>query len=246
MDKGGALLGPLVIAAILAFLPNDYRTGFTWLTIPVGASLLTLLYLRLGFPAAGQTARKPQKQAAYRDYPQAFWWYSVGAGLLAFGFSDFPLIAYHFAKAGVVRGAWVPVFYALALGIGGLVSLIAGRLFDSLGLIILAPLTIVTAIFAPLVFLGGFVIALVGALLWGIGLGVHESVMSAAVARMFPQEQRSTAYGLFMAIFGVAWFIGSAVQGAVYDISVPGLVAVALIAQLAGILPIMVAARRMP
>lgn len=244
MDKGGALLGPLVIAGVLA--GGDYRTGFAWLAIPVGASLLTLLCLRLAFPRAGQAARAQGKAAAGGYYPAVFWWYSAGAALLAFGFSDFPLIAYHFAKAHVVGGVWVPIFYALALGSGGLVSLIAGWLFDHFGLIVLVPLTVVTAAFAPLVFLGGFALALVGALLWGIGLGVHESVMSAAVARMFPQERRASAYGLFMAIFGVAWFIGSVVQGAVYDLSVPALVAVALVAQLAGAAPILIAARMMP
>ena len=143
----------------------------------------------------------------------------------------------------MVGESWIPVFYALALGSGGIASLLIGRLFDRIGLIVLVPVTIITASFAPLVFLCSFDFALMGALLWGIGLGVHESVMSAAVARMFSQERRSTAYGIFMAIFGAAWFIGSAVQGALYDVSIPALVAVAIVAQAAGVIPIWIAAR---
>ncbi|HYA39893.1 MAG TPA: MFS transporter [Syntrophobacteraceae bacterium] len=243
MDKGGALIGPLVIGGILALWPNDYRRAFAWLAIPVAAALLTLFFLRLAFPAAGQIARS-LRNGETREYPRSFWWYSVGAGLLAFGFSDFPLIAYHFAKARVVSGLWIPIFYALALGSGGVGSLLIGRLFDRVGLIVLIPVTILTASFAPLVFLGGFDFALTGALLWGIGLGAHESVMSAAVARMFPQERRSTAYGIFMAIFGAAWFIGSAVQGALYDVSIPALVATAIAAQAAGVVPVWIAVRR--
>jgi hypothetical protein len=46
-----------------------------------------------------------------------------------------------------------------------------------------------------------------------------------------------------MAIFGAAWFVGSAVQGALYDQSIPALVAVAVIAQIAGAIPIWAAAR---
>jgi MFS family permease len=242
MDKGGALIGPLVIAGILAVLPNGYRRAFAWLAFPVAAALLTLLFIRLAFPAAGQVAHRLRKEDAF-EYPRAFWWCSAGAGLLAFGFSDFPLIAYHFAKTHVVGESWIPVFYALALGSGGIASLLIGRLFDRIGLIVLVPVTIITASFAPLVFLCSFDFALMGALLWGIGLGVHESVMSAAVARMFSQERRSTAYGIFMAIFGAAWFIGSAVQGALYDVSIPALVAVAIVAQAAGVIPIWIAAR---
>ena len=243
MDKGGALIGPLLVGAILAVSPNDYRRAFAWLAIPVAAALMTLLFLRLAFPAAGQMVDRLRKGEA-REYPPAFWWCSVGAGLLAFGFSDFALIAYHFAKARVVAGLWIPVFYALALGSGGVGSLFIGRLFDRAGLIVLIPVTIVTSCFAPLVFMGSFDFALAGALLWGIGLGAHESVMSAAVARMFPQERRSTAYGIFMAIFGAAWFVGSAVQGVLYDVSIPALVATAIVAQAAAVVPLWIASRR--
>ncbi len=243
MDKGGALIGPLIIAAILAVSADDYRLAFAWLAVPVAGALLTLFFIRFAFPEAGRISGQAHDE--YRDrYPAAFWWYSAGAGLLAFGFSDFPLIAYHFAKTDVVVGVWVPVFYALALGSGGLGSLIIGRVFDRAGLIVLIPVTLVTALFAPLVFFGGFGLALVGALLWGIGLGVHNSVMSAAVAHMVPRERRSTAYGLFMAIFGAAWFVGSAIQGALYDSSIPILVAAALVAQIAGVVPIWIAARQ--
>jgi hypothetical protein len=235
MDKGGALLGPLIIAGILAVSGDNYRLAFAWLAVPVTGALATLVLLRVVFPQAGHIS--PTQAEENYSYPPAFWWYSAGAGLLAFGFSDFPLIAYHFAKANVVSGLWVPVFYALALGSGGLGSLIIGRVFDSAGLIVLIPVTVITMLFAPLVFLGTFGLALLGALLWGIGLGVHDSVMSAAVARMIPRERRSAAYGLFMAIFGAAWFVGSALQGELYDQSIPALVAVAVIAQFAAAFP---------
>lgn len=242
MDKGGALIGPLFIASILAVWPNNYRLAFAWLSIPVAAALLTLLFIRLTFPFAGRITAKQQKQERSK-YPSAFWWYSVGAGLLAFGFADFPLIAYHFAKARVVMGSWIPAFYAFALGSGGVCSLFIGRLFDRTGPIVLVPVMLISALFAPLVFLGSFDLALLGALLWGIGLGVHDSVMSAVIARIFPQERRSSAYGVFMAIFGAAWFVGSAVQGALYDVSIPALVLVTIIAQAGGVIPIRVAAR---
>lgn len=243
MDRAGALIGPLAVAGTLALWPNAYARAFAWLAVPAAAALLAVFSLRLMFPRAGQIAKEEPPVVADR-YPAVFWWYVAGAALVAIGFSDFPLIAYHFAKAHVVNGLWVPVFYALASGAGGLASLLFGRLFDRRGLIVLIPLTVVTAAFAPLVFFGGFDIALIGALLWGIGLGVHESVMSAAVTGMVSEQRRGTAFGLFTAIFGIAWFIGSAVQGALYDFSIPALVAVALAAQLGAVVPILIAVRK--
>ena len=245
MDQAGALVGPLAVAGALALWPNAYARAFAWLAVPAAAALLSVFGLRLLFPRAGQVEKEASPAATDR-YPAVFWWYAAGAALVAAGFSDFPLIAYHFAKAHVVNGLWVPIFYALASGAGGLAALLFGRLFDRRGLIVLLPLTVVTAAFAPLVFFGGFDIALIGALLWGIGLGVHESVMSAAVTRMVPQQRRATAYGLFTAVFGIAWFIGSAIQGALYDVSVPALVIFAVVAQIAALVPLWVVMKGIP
>ena len=85
--------------------------------------------------------------------------------------------------------------------------------------------------------------ALLGTLLWGVGVGVHETVMSAAIAHMVPAYRRARAYGIFTAIFGVSWFAGSAALGALYDRSLMAAVVVAALTQLAGIVPIMMAAQ---
>ena len=55
---------------------------------------------------------------------------------------------------------------------------------------------------------------------------------------MIPPERRGAAYGLFTAIFGVDGSLGSAAEGGLYDVSIPAQVALAVAAQLAGILPI--------
>jgi MFS family permease len=59
-------------------------------------------------------------------------------------------------------------------------------------------------------------------------MGVHDSIIPAAVAGMAPRERRASAYGIFTAGYGVAWFAGSAVMGLLYDASLPALVAFSL------------------
>lgn len=243
LDQIGAFLGPLAVAAIYT-IRQDYRLAFAWLAVPGAAVLLLVLTARFRFPHAGEIARDETPVAA-TGYPPAFRWYAAGAALVAFGFADYALIAFHFAKTHPVPQAAIPIIYAFGMLAGGAGALVFGKLFDRHGLIVLVPVTIATALFAPLVFFGGATAVTIGVLLWGLGLGVHESVMSAAVADMIPAARRASAYGVFTTVFGVAWFAGSALEGALYDISIPALVALAVIAQLAAIGPILMAARQM-
>lgn len=243
LDQLGALVGPLGIAGLLVWR-HSYPLAFGGLAVPALLTLLLVAGARLAFPYAGRI-QLPREPSQLGRYPPAYWWYCLGAGLVGFGFADYSLIAYHLSRAHVVSGFWIPVFYALAMGAGGLGSLVVGKIFDKGGLIVLVPVTILVIAYAPLAFFGGFTLALIGALLWGIGLGAHESVMQAAVAHMIPQERLGSAYGLFGAIFGAAWFVGSAALGALYDWSVTAAVALAVVSQLCAIGPLLVAVRRL-
>jgi MFS family permease len=105
-------------------------------------------------------------------------------------------------------------------------------MFDRIGIGVLIPLTIVSALFAPLVFFGGFWAAVTGAAIWGLGMGVHESIVPAAVANMVPANRRPSAYGIFTAGYGVAWFLGSAIMGLLYDRSITAVVVFCVLSQL--------------
>lgn len=243
LDQLGALLGPLAVAALLAWR-HSYALAFASLAIPALVTLLLVGSARVGFPYAGSVEHQHEPEGSLTaGYPAAFWWYCLGTGLVGFGFADYSLIAYHLSRAHVIPGPWVPIFYAFAMGAGGVGSLLVGKLFDKHGLLVLVPVTIVVAAYAPLAFLGGFALALAGALLWGIGLGAHESVMQAAVARMVPRQRLGSAYGLFGLVFGAAWFAGSAALGGLYDWSLPAAVLVAVVTQLCAVVPLIIAAR---
>lgn len=233
LDQAGALFGPLVVAVVLA-LRGEYRIAFAVLLIPALVTLSILLVARLTYPRPEEMEVHPP-DVRTSGLPRVFWVYLAGAVLVAMGFADFPLIAYHFALTSTVSSTLIPVFYAVAMGVGGIGSLLFGRLFDRVGIAILVPLTLISALFAPLVFLGGFWGALVGVALWGLGIGVHESIIPAAVGQMVPVQRRASAYGLFTAGYGVFWFLGSATLGILYGISFPALIAFSLVAELAAI-----------
>ncbi len=240
LDQTGALAGPLVAALVLA-LHHDYRAAFAWLAVPSAITLLLLLSVRLRYGGAGHVAPHEEQAGAAHGYSRGFWLYACASALIGFGFADFTLISYHFEKAGIVGQAWIPIFYAAAMGAGGLGSLVFGRWYDARGLGVLVPGTLIGVVVAPLAFLGGFWSGLAGTILWGLALGVHEAVMSAAVATMVPVAARARAFGLFTAIFGISWFAGSAALGALYDVSLPLLVVVSVLPQLLALIPLTLA-----
>jgi predicted MFS family arabinose efflux permease len=234
LDQIGAMIGPLVAAAVLA-VRGDYKLAFALLLVPAIATLAILAIARITYPNPEHLAARPA-DAHTRGLPPELWLYLAAVMLVAAGFADFSLMAFHFARAGTVSSEVIPVFYATAMGASGLGSLAFGRAFDRAGIVVLVPLTIAAAVSAPLVFLGGGPYAFAGTLVWGVGMGVHESIMAAAVAGMVPSGRLASAYGLFNLAYGLAWFAGSAAMGALYDVSIPALVAFSVAVELGAVL----------
>jgi predicted MFS family arabinose efflux permease len=235
MDQTGAFTGPLLVALALKQW-HSYPSAYALLAIPAALALLTLLGAirlypdpsRFDEPTAPRTIESSQ-------LPRAFWIYVTAAGLLAFGFVDFPLMAFHFQKTSVVSAPLVPVFYAGAMGVEAFSALLFGWLFDRIGSIALMAGVLLSAASSPLVFFGSFYPALAGMLLWGAGMGAQQSPLRAKIANLVGPEKRGSAYGIFNTVYGVAWFAGSAAIGILYGRSLALAVALAVVAQLAAI-----------
>jgi predicted MFS family arabinose efflux permease len=242
LDQFGAMFGPLAVALVLAVSHGQYKLAFASLAVPAVITLSLLLVARVHYPRPQDLSAGPA-QVTTEGFPRVFWVYLAAAALAGAGFADYPLIAYHFEQAGTVSPTLIPVFYAVAMAVSGTGSLIFGRLFDRAGIGVLVPLTIIAALYAPLVFLGGFWAGLIGASLWGLGMGVQESIISAAVAPMVSPDRRASAYGLFTGAYGIAWFLGSVVIGALFSVSLGAVVAFCVAAELLA-LPLILRVRR--
>lgn len=229
LDQTGAVFGPLGLGAVLYF-GGDYRTGFAVLLIPALLALLVLLAARLLYPRPRDfELSRPALEG--HGLSASYWIYLAAVALIAAGYADFPLIAYHFGRAEVIAPAWIPVLYAVAMATDALAALALGRMFDRIGLATMILATLGSLVAAPLAFLGDATGAIVGMALWGVGMGAQESIMRAAIAQIAPAERRGTAYGIFNALYGVAWFAGSVLLGALYDWSVVALVVIAVLLQ---------------
>jgi MFS family permease len=221
LDQLGAVAGPLLIAATLAF-GGDYRLSFALLAIPGGLALLALIRLRAAAPdplawePAAQLAEK-KKLRLEKGLPRRFWQYAAFSAATMLGFSTWAVLAYSLTSRHLIRPALVPVLYALAMAAASAAAVAFGRIYDRHGLRGLLALPCLAAAVPYLSFSTHPALFVAGAGVWGAGMGVHESTMRAAVADLVPSHRRGAGYGTFSAVYGLAWLVGAALIGWLYE-----------------------------
>ncbi len=228
MDQTGAVIGPLLMVAAVA-RSHHFGPGFVWLAFPAVGTMIALLAARLLNPERARPARAPDS----RVLPRVFWLYIAAAGLLACGMVDFPLLAFHFEAARVATPIEIPLLYAAAMGVNGITAPVFGKLFDRFGLTTLVIGILISLLSLPLGFLGGPRGVIAAVVCWAAGLGAQDACLRSGIANVVSMNKRGTAFGAFNGVYGVAWFLGSAVMGLLYTHSLPLLVTFGVLAQFA-------------
>lgn len=243
LDETGATLGPLIIALIL-LLHGDYRTGYALLLTSSVLALGALTVARINFPVPSRLEEGRTAQAG--GLSRSYWLYMVAAACFAAGLMSYELVAYHLVTANIVTENWIPVFLAFSTGCGVIASLALGKLYDRAPLPTLLVAVLLSSLFSPLAFLGGFLALLAAMVFWGIGYATQDTLLKAVVASVLPEGKRNLAFGLFYTGYGLGWLIGSVATGLLYERSRVALVAFAVIAQLISLPLFMIAKRKEP
>src|SRR5712691_1833254 len=127
LDQAGATMGPLVMALVL-FMHDGYRQGYALLAIPALITVATILAARHFFPHPRDLEASHPLEG--RGLSRRYWLYMLAAGCIGAGFADFALIGYHLEKTHIVLPTLIPLYYAVAMGVGAIGALTLGRLFD--------------------------------------------------------------------------------------------------------------------
>ena len=249
LDQLGAFLGPVILFVIASVkgtssLFSTYRLCFAILGIPALITIALVLFSRIKYPDPEMFENAEEEKKEFR-FQKSFLLYMIAICLFAFGFADFTLITLHAAKTQAFPDASLSLLYAGAMAVDAFAALFFGALFDKIGLKALILSTLCSAFFSCFIFLSDSAVSIaVGILLWGIGMGAQESIMKAAVSRIIPRAMRSTGFGIFETGFGIAWFLGSWLLGALYDVEPLYLVIISTLSQLLAILFYVLCIRR--
>lgn len=249
LDQLGAFLGPVLLFVISLIkgtgnLFSTYRICFAFLGIPALITIALVVFSKVKYPNP-EIFEKEKEEKTEFHFQKSFVYYMIAICLFAFGFADFTLITLHAAKMQVFPEATLSLLYAAAMAVDAFAALFFGWLFDRIGLKALILSTLCSAFFSCFIFLSGnpWMIGL-GIILWGVGMGAQESIMKAAVSKIIPKSMRSSGFGIFETGFGIAWFLGSWLLGALYDVNPVYQVIVSVAVQILAIVFYMICIRR--
>ena len=225
LDQIGAFAGPLLVAGLIA-LSGAIWPGLLALAVPGVVAMVLLAVTRRRLPEpdaipAPAAVPSPGRQ----PLPPSFLRFAVGTTLCTAGLVTFGLISFHLVDRHLVPTAGAPLLYAAAMAAGALAALATGEVYDRLGPRVLLGLPVLVAGVPALAFGSSLTAAVLGVLLWGVAVGVQDSTVKALVADLVPRERRATAYGVFAALQGAGALVGGVAAGAIYQHSVPALVA---------------------
>jgi len=236
LDQVGAIIGPVVFSLVL-LSHAGYSEGFTLLWIPALLTLavLTIARKKVPSPQKLETPEKANRQDIKGKLPRVFWLYTIFTLFSVAGFANFQLISYHLKVQAIVPDAHIPLIYAVAMGVDALAALVVGKTYDKIGLISLLAVPLLTLPIPFLAFSYSYSLVLIGIVLWGVVMGIQETIMRAAIADLTPVERRGFAYGIFHTVYGASWFLGSALIGLFYELSINYIILFSVVMELTSI-----------
>jgi MFS family permease len=257
LDQTGAVIGPLLLAAVLAWHEGDYRLAFGVLAVPGAAVLVLLLWVRsrVPDPAEYEPASQPPPPSEGADasdaatstrtpLPRLFWQYVAAIAVLSCGVASFPLLAFHAQTSGLLTDAQVPLVFALAMGVDGLSGPVVGRLYDRRGPAVLLAVPVAAAVSA-VAFADSAALVWLGIAVWGVVNGVLDSTVKAVVATMLEAGSRAVAFGWLAFVRGLGLLVAGAALGFAYEISQATVVVVIVVANAVALAGLAVVLRRM-
>ncbi len=213
LDQVGAVTGPLIMTLLLQYF-KSFKPSFIALYVPYVALaiVLFLTYRTLrGLVSDAMSRRSSVDKRSLKSLPKSLWLYVASVFVNTMGLIHVTLMLY---KAYDYFDLWlIPMFYLVVQLVDAVAAPLAGWIYDKIGRrVLLLPYAL--SVLPSVLALAGGAEALIAAFaLYGIVLGMQESVYRATVADLAPLEHRGLAYGLFDSAYGFGFMVSGITFG---------------------------------
>ncbi len=219
LDSLGASIGPIAALALMVWLANDIR-AVLWAAVVPAFVAVALLVLGVKDPetsGANSGMRSPLTLADAKRLPVRYWLIVLLGALFTLARFSEAFLLLRAKDVGLALG-YVPLVLIVMNVTYTVTSYPAGVAADKvnqrtlliIGLGMLAAADLVLAVTtSPL-------LALTGAALWGIHMGLTQGLFAKLVADTAPSKLRGAAFGIFNLISGGALLLASVLAGALW------------------------------
>jgi MFS family permease len=220
LDSLGAVVGPLLAVAFMAWFADDLRSV---LWIAIAPALVAVGWLLVGVhePEHARNSREGRPKTIFSGawHLSRKYWFVVTLGAL-FTLARFSeaFLVLRAQSTGIAIG-YVPVVMMVMNVVYSAAAYPAGAAADrfSRRSLLVAGLTALVLSDVVLAAATSPWHAFGGALLWGLHLALTQGLLSKLVADTAPAELRGTAFGLFNLVSGVALLCASFIAGTLWD-----------------------------
>ncbi len=202
MDHAGAVVGPLVAAALLNWGGFDLRQVFLLAAIPAAAVMMVVMF---GVQeAAKNPAETKPVPGNWRELGGDYWRLMAAVLVFTLGNSTDAFLLLRLKDVGVPV-AWVAVLWAAHHAVKMVATFYGGKLSDTAGRrsLVLGGWILYSVVYVAF----GWVSSVAGLvavfLVYGVYYGLTEPAEKAWIADMAPAQLRGTAFGFYHAAVGV-------------------------------------------
>jgi MFS family permease len=220
IDQIGAIVGPIATFALLQFI--DIRAIFLISLIPGAIAVLILVFfvkeLALKRSASARTTMLSNISHVIRDN-RPFVIFLIITGIFGIGAFNFSFILLRASDLGIADSL-IPLVYAIINVAHTAISIPSGFLADKVGkekVLIIGYSIFAFSTVLMILISGNTFYAYMLASIFGLYMGISETVQRAVVPRYVISELRGTAYGLYSLVIGITFFVANVVFGFLWD-----------------------------
>jgi MFS family permease len=252
IDQLGAIVGPITAFALLQVV--DIRAIFLLSLIPGAIAVLILVFFvkevvmkRSSSTAARITMLSNINRVIRGNRP--FVLLLIITGIFGIGAFNFPFILLRASDLGVAESL-IPLIYAIINVAHTAIGIPSGILADKVGkekVLIIGYSVFAISTILMLVLSGNTLYAYILAAIFGLYIGISETVQRAVIPRYVVSELRGTAYGLYNLVIGTTFFVANVVFGFLWDnFSLTAAVSYSVITAIAAVFGMCMFIRRYP
>ena len=217
LDQIGAIIGPIAGYFLLQFF--DVREIFILSLIPGAIAIIILLFFVKEVSSKISSNKIGMNFRILLNKNKPFVILLLVTGIFSLGAYNFSFVLLKSADLGV-NATSIPLVYAAINITHTVIGLPSGILSDRFGkekTLILGYSTLLISSLLMIMFSGNFISAFILALVYGVYVGITETVQRAIVPKYVDSSLRGTAYGIYFLIMGSGFFIGNVIFGHLWD-----------------------------